>query len=100
MSWAAGPHCEPLHKNAVEMEDNAYELHAILHFLSDNHVCLSCHCVKIINSWEKGLLYELPMHNCGAVQLIIICVRLFLNVELSNLSEDKTFISGQLVVSK
>lgn len=46
------------------------------------------------------LLYELPMHNCGAVQLIIICVRLFLNVELSNLSEDKTFISGQLVVSK
>lgn len=51
------PHCEPVHKNNVEMEDNAYELHAILHFLSDNHVCLSCHCVKIINSWEKGSCY-------------------------------------------
>lgn len=76
MSWGAGPHCEPLHKNNVEMEDNAQKLHAILHFLSANLSVVSlCKNYKFLGRGHV-LLCELPMHNCGAVQLII-CVRLF-----------------------
>lgn len=50
------------------MEDNAYKLHAILHFLSDNHVCLSRHCIKSINSWEE-VMYYCVNYQCTTVVL-------------------------------